>query len=435
MNRGDKIDLSITSLALGGEGIARHDGMVLFVPRALPGDQIRASIVRPKKRYASGRIDSIIEPSQHRVEPDCKWFDAGCGGCQWLHFSYEEQLRWKKQLLKDALGRIGRFETNALPIEEIIPAEKPRGCRSKYSATLTIDGDLGLCIENSKTVLPIDACPMESPACNRALGAFRDIIEGPRGSQIRSIVKQVHLRASEDDERVSLCFFAETNHAVLETCARELVELGAISAAGVSLKRGFNHLAGDRSLSVRCGKIEYEVPTDVFFQTNYSAAETLLRLICDGIELPRGAKILDLYSGVGFFSLDLALEGYRVTGVEGHPAGVAAAKRTARKTRIKSSFLRQRVEPDLFGSASALASHYDAVVLDPPRSGCGTEISNRICDLEPEVIAYVSCAPDTLARDLRAMVDRGYEISRCTPLDMFPQTYHVESVTILKRQD
>ena len=433
MNRGDQIDLSITSLALGGEGIARHEGMVLFVPRGLPGDRIRATIVRPKKRYASTRIDTIIEPSLHRIEPGCEWFDAGCGGCQWLHFSYDEQLRWKKQLLRDALGRIGRFDSRSLPIEKIVPAPQLRGCRSKYSATLSFKGELGLCIENSKTLLPIDSCPMESSACNRALASLREVTEGSKGSQIQSIVKQVHLRASPGDEKVSLCFFADSNHHVLETCAKALVETGAISAAGVSLKRGFEHLAGDRSLRVLCGRIEYEVPTDVFFQTNYSGAETLLRLVRGGVDLPGNATILDLYSGVGFFALDLALDEYRVTGVEGHPAGVAAAKRTARRMKIKSSFLRHRVGPELFGPTSLLASHYDAVILDPPRSGCGVETANRICDLEPALIAYVSCAPDTLARDLRVMVDRGYRISQCTPLDMFPQTYHVESVTILER--
>ena len=435
MNRGDKIDLSITSLALGGEGVARHDGKVIFVPRGLPGDRVRATIVRPKKRYASARIDSITGHSPHRVESGCAWFERGCGGCQWLELPYAEQLRWKERLLRDALDRIGRFETHSLPIEKIIPAERISGCRSKYSATLSVDGNLGLCIENSKSVLPIDLCPMESPSCNRALAAFRGVLDGPDGSQIRSLVNQVHVRASEDDKSVSLCFFAITNHPILGKCAREMVENGAISAAGVSLKRGFDHLAGERSLLIRCGEIEYDVPTDVFFQTNYDAAEKLLQLVRDGVDLPRGSTILDLYSGVGFFSLDLALRGFRVTGVEGHPAGVAAAKRTARKLRVKSTFVRRRVDTGLFEPETELASRYDAVILDPPRSGCGVEIANRMCDLEPATIVYVSCAPDTLARDLRTMVDRGYEIIRCTPLDMFPQTYHVESVTILVRRE
>ncbi len=472
---GDTVTVSIHALGFGGEGIARHAGFVLFVPRGVPGDKLRVRIVKLKKRYGSARVVEVLSPSRHRVPPDCAPFEAGCGGCQWLHIDYRLQIEWKRRLLEDALRRIGGLSPT---IEEVVTAPRRRGCRNKLSLSSAEDGRLGLCMENSIEVVPLSICPMESPENNAALSALagsaaamlrgaadasdarirslqasriaaadgndrfahrlpsaRRIHDGRRAGRRlpgagTPFVEQVQLRSAPDGA-VSLFVGAETNDPALTRLARELVETRVIAAVGASFRDGFSHLAGRRSLRIRCGGLVYDVPTDVFFQTNYAQAEALLELVRAGIDVRPGDSVLDLYSGVGFFSLYLAASGALVTGVEGHPAAVAAARRTAARLKLRVRFIRRRIDPSLFAggvvtgrsgatrpprgrgrsvrarpshgdalgrSAGAPSSHtastdragrppdsrYDRIVLDPPRGGCGVEVAEALCALGAE---------------------------------------------------
>lgn len=436
MLTGDRITLDISSLGYGGDGIGRSHGFVVFVPRGVPGDRVEVVLGRVKKRHASARIAEIITPSDARRPVSCPLFDdgtgdhLGCGGCQWLHIDYPTQIEWKGRFVEESLRRIGGITVG---IEAVRDAEPAVACRNKLSASIGDDRTLGLCIEHSPDVLSLTHCPMESEANNRALAGLQELYAAHAESLATGAgLTQIHLRNAPNDA-VSLCLYADKRTREIDRLASTLISRGMTGSAGMLARRRFSHLAGAKSLMVQSGRIKYEVPVDTFFQTNYQQSAVLLDLVRTGLNsLPEGARILDLYAGVGFFALDLALDRYEVTSVEGHPAAVAASIRTAKRIKARGRFLRHAVDSRLF-SGDELAGGFDGIVLDPPRAGCGPEVSRAICGLGASRIVYVSCAPDTLARDLAVMQEHGYVVERVTPVDMFPQTYHVEVVVELAK--
>ena len=434
MQTDDVLEVDIDALSFGGEGIGRVDSFVLFVPRGVPGDKLLVRIVSLKKRYGSSRIVRILKASPIRVASRCELFSAGggehlgCGGCQWMHIDYDEQLKWKRRFVEDAFSRIGGVTVD---VSEIIAAENSWESRNKLSASMGNDGAVGLCIEHSPVVLPIRSCPMEMGANNVALSSFLRTFGVPPHSNIMREMTQIHFRATPDGS-TSLGIYTTRTADRLRGPAEALVKEGGITAVGAVARRRFAHLAGKRSLFAKSGRINYELPIDTFFQTNYEQAETLLDAVRDGLQPKEGDTLLDLYAGIGYFGLDVGLDGVRITAVEEHPAAIAAAERTARRLKIKGNFIRGRVDGALFSSGQ-LETRYDLVVLDPPRSGCGPEVAAAIASLAPRRIVYVSCSPPTLARDVEAMNENGYRVVACIPIDMFPQTYHVEAVTVLER--
>ncbi len=416
------VRVAVHGLGYGGQGIARIAGFVLFIPRAIPGDMLEVRVKSLKKRYGSAEIVQILEPSTNRRKPCCEAFDAGCGGCQWLHLDYAEQCRQKVNIIRESFKRIGKFSVR---VGNIIGVKHRSGCRNKFSLSRDSAGTLGLCVEKSIAVLDLADCRMETASNLKAYNALKTL-SLPEG------ITQAHFR-SGTDSKVSLCLYAgSVNEAILRDSIQPLVKENIISGAGLRMPARFAHLGGEQSVSAEIGDYRYSIPIDVFFQTNYEQAGKLLALVRREIEPGPDDCLLDLYSGLGFFTLDCARTGCHAVGVESNPSAVREAGRLAQTSGADLSFVRSDVGKYLRGFRDRKRS-FSKIILDPPRAGCGEAVVRGIASLNPEKIVYVSCAPDTLARDCSTFAECGYQVVGCAPIDMFPQTYHVEVVTTLVR--
>jgi 23S rRNA (uracil1939-C5)-methyltransferase len=420
MKQNAVVRVKVHGLGYGGQGVARIDGFVLFVPRALPGDMLEVRVKSLKKRYGSAEIIKVLEPSTDRRDPGCKAFDAGCGGCQWLHLDYAEQRRQKMSIVRESFKRIGKINVR---VNDIVGAEHQYGCRNKFSLSRDVAGTLGLCVEKSVTVLDLADCRMETASNLKAYNMLKTL-------PLPDSVTQAHCRTGTGGE-VSLCLYAESvDESLLRDLIQPMIKAKIIAGAALKMPGRFSHLGGEESVTAEVGGFGYSIPIDVFFQTNYEQAGKLLALVRREIDLSPGDRVLDLYSGLGFFTLDCARAGCPAVGVESHMAAVREAERAARTGDLDASFVHTDVGKYLRRYRDG-KGRFSKIILDPPRAGCGEETVRRLAGLGSEQIVYVSCAPDTLARDCGIFSECGYKVTGCTPVDMFPQTYHVETVTTL----
>ncbi len=421
MEVGDTCELHIGSLGFGGAGVSKDAGPVIFVPRGVPGDTVLVKIRKLKKRYGSGEIVQLLDPSPLRVDPKCVGFLEGCGGGQWLHVEYKEQLYYKSQILRESMKRIGRVNVK---VDSVRQAAAIHGCRNKFSVRRSAEGAFGLCREHSREVIPFADCRMEMPA---AITTLRSLI----AAELPSAVTQIHIRAAENGKS-GVCLFTDAPIPSLRPLAKGIMKNTA-SIIGISAKLGrrFSHLTGRKQLIRRCGDIEFEIPHGSFFQTHYQVAEELMKTVVSLVD--GSGPVLDLYCGVGFFSVPIARHGLRVHGVEGDPGAIKAAETNAAKNGAgEASFTAGDIVRFL---PSLSPGEYATAVLDPPRSGCGPGVLEELMRIAPKRIVYVSCAPDTLARDIGRLNGAGYVPRETIPFDMFPQTYHAETVTLLERSD
>jgi 23S rRNA (uracil1939-C5)-methyltransferase len=419
---GDTVELTITSLGSGGEGVGKYQGMAFFVPRGLPGDKLLVTTRKVKKRYGSGELSKVLKPSSHRRETHCATFEAGCGGCQWLHLDYQEQLRQKTNTLRETIKRIGKM---SVPVDSILPAAHMRHYRNKFSMRVDAKGTIGLNRENSHEVLDLDGCMMETRENVQVYTRLK-------GLKIPRKTNQIHLRSSPDG-RVAVCVFADEYSDGYVRLEKEL-RWGCPMLAGFDVKtrKRHHHVGGAKFLSIRVGEIEYELPSGSFFQTNYQQAAVLLDQVASAVGPTASDTLLDLYCGVGFFALPLAKGCKSVFGIEFDRVSVKAAESAAARNGIANA---RFASGDVRGQLSRLsAGDFSIIVLDPPRAGCHPAVLKELGRLAPEKIIYVSCAPDTLARDLGILSEYGYDAKRLRPIDMFPQTHHMEVVSTLERR-
>lgn len=422
MKEKDVVRVTAHGLGQGGQGVARIGGFVLFIQRALPGDTLELRVKSLKKRYGSAEIVKILKPSGNRRDPRCKAFEAGCDGCQWLHLDYAEQLKEKASIIRESFKRIGKIN---LHVDAVVGAAHRYDCRNKFSLSRDPAGTLGFCIEKSIDVLDLEDCRMETASNLKAYRALKTL-PLPQG------VTQAHFRSGTAGE-VSLCLYAKSvKETHLRDLLRPLLRADIITGAALRMPGRFTHLCGGQSVTAEVGGFNYSVPIDAFFQTNYEQAGKLLTLVRQAIEPGPGDRLLDLYCGLGFFTLDCTRAGCRAVGVESNPVSVREAGRMAQSSGMEVSFVHSDVEAYLrkLGGRKGL---FSKIILDPPRAGCGKEVAGAIAALGPEKIVYVSCAADTLARDCMSFFENGYRVTGCTPVDMFPQTYHAETVTTLVR--
>jgi len=358
-------------MAHGGTALGRHEGKVVFVPYAIPGEEVLVEIVEDKGRYARGRLVEVLSPSAQRVSPSCPHFGShGCGGCHWQHITYEAQLEFKQRIVQDQLERIGR-------------------------------------------VVPIEECHIMHPLIDEVFNALD--LELPE-------LKRLSLRCGVNTGQ---------RMAVFETHEDEPFELEVdlpVSCVFLLSDGRTATLIGQEYISEILAGQEYRISAGSFFQANTPQTEELVRLVRDYLA-PTGSEVLlDAYCGVGVFGLSLTSEVGQLIGVEESPSAVADAHFNAGLAN-NAEFVEGRVEEVL----PSLGAPIDLAVLDPPRQGCASEALTALAELAPAKIVYVSCDPATLARDTRRLVQAGYQLIEVQPVDMFPQTYHIESVALLRR--
>ena len=438
---GDELELSIDAFAHGGRGVARTDGYVLFVQGAVPGDRVRARVSKRKRNYGEARALEILEPSPDRIEPR-----ADHPGASWQVLPYERQLEEKGRQVADALERIGGFESP--PVESIVPAVEQWNYRNKleYSFGQGPDGRLLLGFHppgSWRDVVAVQDDVLASAAIDELRGRVRDwceseglgahdrethagflrnlvVREGRRTGQIAA-----RLVTSPGDFRAAHFAEAADAHSVVWTVTSNLAEVTREGESKV--------LVGDGSIEERVGELRFRMSSDAFFQTNTEMAERLYEVAAEMAGLTGSERVYDLFCGIGTIGLSLAPRAGEVWGVEIVEEAVADAIGNAElngidNARFFAGDIRTAMRPLV-----ERAGPPDVIVVDPPRAGLSQKIVRRIIEADASRIVYVSCNPTTLAPNARQLADAGWRLDRVRPVDMFPQTPHIECAAVFER--
>lgn len=398
------------------------------MPFVLEGEQVEAALIEQKPGFARARVEKIVRASEWRVEPRCPYFRR-CGGCHYQHASYEHQLQIKAAVLKENLRRIARVE---LETELDIHPSPPWNYRNRtrFKIQTSPQFALGYYKFGSHELLPVEECPISSPLINRAMAALWE--QGRAGKMAEGILELELFANAEDTELLIEAYcapgiekgaaekWAQEARGVLPEIAGAVVFIG-----GNTFQPELWVEAGAKQLTYNTAHGSYRVSAGAFFQVNRHLTDELVRIVTEGRS---GATALDLYAGVGLFSSVLNREFERVIAVESSPTSYADLlyNSAANVKRVRAI-----VEQYLENAAGKL--HPDLVVVDPPRAGLGEGVIRNLVKLAAPRITYVSCDPATLSRDLRALLQSGYRVEQAHLVDLFPQTYHLESVFHLVR--
>jgi 23S rRNA (uracil1939-C5)-methyltransferase len=455
-----RVEAEITGLAFGGRGIARLDGLAVFVPNTVPGDRAVVQITRRKKNFAEAFLAELVEPSPDRVAAPCP-YSGVCGGCSWQFLGYEKQLEYKRRHVAESLEHIGGIKDT--PVHAAIPSPAVFEYRNKMEFTCVdrrwlmpaelSDPNvkkgfaLGLHVPGTfHKVIDTQACLLQPEPGNQILSEIRDYIKssGRPVYGLRShegFWRFVVLRSSTASRRwlINLVTAFE-DPGVLKPLAERLraafPETAAIvnnvtgRKAAIAVGEFERPVAGDTCLRDRIGRFEFEISANSFFQTNTRSAALLYDIVATYAGLDGSETVLDLYSGTGTIPIMLSGSCREVIGIEMAASAVADARTNCRLNGIANCrFLLGDIRDCLPG----LGVRPDVVVIDPPRIGMSKEVVQAVLQLEPDRIVYVSCNPATLARDL-ALLQPDYQAHEIQPIDMFPHTFHVESVARLKRR-
>jgi len=422
MNWPETLELTLDGIAQGGEGVGRWQERVVFAGGGLPGERVRLRLHELHEAYARGEVLDIIEAVPERVPPRL----PGAGWMAWQHIDYPAQLRFKRQILADQLAKIGGLI--GITVGETLPAARPWGYRN--SARFHGEGTrIGYYAAESHDIQDVTADPLLLPALNEALAALREA--SGVGVPARC---EITLRASEAYGYSMAALRGDGDRspgtvAALRALARSL-RAGCPSLAGVVIRAAPPaHIGADHLIEEFAGVAFHLHPT-TFFQVNRSSAEALLRLVHEALAPHRADRLLDLYCGAGVFARPLAGEVAEVVGVEEHAEAIADARTTAEENGITNAHFEVGLVERVL---ERLDSPFDAAILDPPRRGCHPYALAALLQMAPGRLVYVSCHPATLARDLKTLVAGGYQVTTVQPVDLFPQTPHVECVCVLVR--
>jgi 23S rRNA (uracil1939-C5)-methyltransferase len=426
--------LTIEKLVYGGDGLARLPGdeqgrgKAVFMPFVLECEEVEAALLEQKPGFARARVEKIVRGSERRVEPKCPYF-LRCGGCHYQHAGYEYQLQIKAAILKENLRRIAKLELESeLEIHPSSPWNYRNRTRFKIQSSPQFA--LGYYKFGSHELLPVEECPISSPLINRAMAAFWE--QGRAGKMAEGILELELFANAEDTELLIEAYCAPSiDKTAAEQWAQEtrraLPEIaGAVVFIGVNtIQPELWVVAGAKELTYNTAHASYRVSTGAFFQVNRHLTDELVRIVTEGRS---GTTALDLYAGVGLFSAVLNREFERVIAVESSPTSYADLlyNSAANVKRVRAT-----VEQYLENAAGKLQP--DLVVVDPPRAGLGESVIRNLAKLAAPRITYVSCDPATFSRDLRALLQSGYRVEQAHLVDLFPQTYHLESVFHLVR--
>lgn len=404
------LDITLTGMAYGGDAFGRDaNGRMIFVPFAIPGERIQAEIVETHKRWARARLVKVLKASPERVAPRCRHF-TDCGGCHYQHMPYQIQLKSKAEIVRSQLERLGGFEDP--PVETIIASQSPWNTRNHLKFSLTPDGRLGFNAPGSNRVVPIDECHLPEP--NLASLWPRLDLETIQG------LKRITLRTGIEGERMLIL------HGDDDPDVNVTTDLPA-SVVWLS-PRGMTVLAGEGFLTIDVLDRAFKVSANSFFQVHTALAGEVVQHVLEALRFQPGETILDLYAGVGLFSAFLAQKGVRVVAVEESPVACADFENNLAEFDHVELY-----EAPVEVALPAIHTHPSAVIVDPPRVGLSLEAIKQLIKLSSPLLVYVSCDPATLARDGQRLVKAGYQLERCTPIDMFPQTYHIETLSIWRR--
>jgi len=421
-----KNEVGIEKPVYSGAFLAHAEGKAVFVPLTLPGEQVRIRVTKNKSGYSTAELTEILTPSPQRIRPACPHFGV-CGGCNYQHTTYENQLSLKQEILRETLERGG-----VEPPDEIsVISAKPWAYRNRIRVAFDAAGNPGYRARRSNAIIHIRECPIASPLLFTAALAVAETLHRVPAN-LRP--NELQLFCNSDESALLATFFAAESAAVrLESLARALHErIPALQSAELASGGRPGHppqtLAkwGAASIHYAAAGFNYRVDQGAFFQVNRWLIDALVDRVTSN---QQGKLAWDVFAGVGLFARQLTTNFDRVVAVESAPPAVNALEANLNGTTgiaVRAAAL------DFFRSASK-SGQPDLIVVDPPRTGLGAEITTLLADRAAPTLVYVSCDPATLARDLRALIASGYKIESLTLADLFPQTFHLETVVRLRR--
>jgi len=473
---GKAYTVTIEKLTHGGAGLAHIDGIPVFVPDSIPGQQVEIVITKNKESYREAKVTKVLRKAKDEIMPRCSHFHD-CGGCVWQNLPYDKQINYKEDIVRETLEHLTPVEEDvrkSLPgrVLKIIPSPQLYHYRNKlemsfgYQAMRTedVNGRRIYFDENPtigfhqpgqwSTVLPITECHLYDEQIGVLLAAVRRFMEETRlpvfnPKTQKGLLRTLLLRRGIQTGEQMICFIVHARKKELEPLFQHfmrhfggrshLASLLIVEHLGVNDKPEnpkIHTLIGKPTISERLFDLQFEISPFSFFQTNTLGAEKLYRAIADAADLSLRDTVLDAYCGMGTIGQYLARFCQRVVGIESHPSAIEDALKSAGKNKISNiSFYKGRTEQILKDQLKAGSKYqFDVIVLDPPRAGLHPKALEAVIEHAPKKIVYVSCNTATLARDLGGFLKNGYELRTVQPVDLFPHTAHIESVSLLQKK-
>jgi 23S rRNA (uracil1939-C5)-methyltransferase len=466
------LHLTIERLSLGGEGVGRSEGRVVFVPYTVPGDLIEAEITDTQPRFARARLLRVLQASPQRIVAPCPYHfqppgtvhpgdrlrvEAGvsstffCGGCSWQQIAYEGQLSAKREIVRETLERLGGLR--GVAVEPTLGMKDPWRYRNKVQPPVGWDAARkrmisGFYTPSSHDIVPIEDCWVQPELSVSIVSFTRDLL-GKQGLRAydeanhTGWVRHLIVRTNEDASQAMLTFVTRTpefprEQEIVVALAEQFPAIVGVyqnvqpARSNVILGRHWRTLAGQEGMEERLGRLRFRQSPAAFFQVNTRQAERLYDVA--RAMAGTGERLLDLYCGVGGIALWLADHFKEVGGVEEIPAAIRDAEANAALNGITNTRFTAKPVEDFLRKARPDMGRGLTVTLDPPRAGCSPEVLRGLMMLEPDRIVYISCDPGTLARDLAGLVKTGYRVEKVQPVDLFPQTSHIETAVKLIKQ-
>lgn len=450
LSKNDDIKLNIDSLTSEGSGIGRYDGFAVFVRGSVPGDEIIAHIIKCSKNYAIGIVKEIVKPSPFRIDSDCPVSDK-CGGCSFRNVAYDEELRYKKGRVQDALERIGKLD---IKVEEIIKADETLCYRNKAQYPVSIcDGELfaGFYAYKSHRIICNDDCLLQPKEFKDGLEAFKIWIEKANVTSYdevtgRGLLRHIYFRKGFATGDIMACAVINGSSVPMpqllvsllreKLCGLKSVVLNINrEKSNVILGKTCKTLWGDDYIKDELLGKTFVISPNSFYQVNHTQCEKLYLKAREYANLNGNETLLDLYCGVGTIGLTMADDAKRLVGVEIIPQAIENAKINAKLNDINNAEFICADAPTAAKQLEKQGIKPDVVILDPPRKGCDASLFDTVSQMNPNRIVYVSCDSSTLARDLKILDEKGYKAQKVTAVDMFPRTPHVETVCLLSKKD
>ena len=480
-NKDDIVTVRIDDIGSSGEGIGKADGFTLFIKDALIGDVVKAKIMKVKKNFAYARLLEIQTPSPDRTQPVCP-IARQCGGCQIQQMDYSAQLRWKEELVRNDLLRIGGFdeETIRRVLHPVIGMEEPYHYRNKAQFPVGSKNGkpiTGFYAGRTHYIIPATSCPISAPVCSRIMEAVLGFMEENKVSAYdeetgKGIVRHVLIRNGIYSGQVMVCLVINAKHLpAADDLVRRLAQIEGMASVSINVNTRRTNVIMGTETSVLWGEenikdslhiLDVEYPAEdqaecpvfshtgqqvtfgisplSFYQVNPKQTEKIYSLVRHFAALTGREIVWDLYCGVGTISQFLASDAGRIYGVEVIPQAIENARENVRRNGITNAEYQvgkaEEVLPtyvEKITSETGSRPVVDVVIVDPPRKGCDEQCLNTILEVQPEKLIYVSCDPATLSRDLKILTEGGYEIKTVQPVDNFPHTVHIETIVLLQK--
>ena len=450
LNVNDKIELDIKRIGINGEGIGYYNRLAVFVKNAIPGERCAVVITSVSEKMAFGKVVSYIKQSPDRVEPKCKYYGV-CGGCNTMHINYNKMCDLKRQTIVEALERYTDLNPRSFEIKKTIGCENPYNYRYKTSLPVRKFNDMatiGLYSVDGKEVVYIDSCMNQADEINninkKILAFMEEINVVPYTEKFRrGEVKYIVTRLSHFNKEAQVTFIVnEKTPKIMELAKKVITIEGVISvyesisdSEGDSLIFGSNIklLEGKQTIIENIGKYKFELKPTAFFQLNPVQTEVLYQEVLKACKLSFKERVLDAYCGVGTIGIYLSHNAKEVVGIEYNKEAVENAVNNALLNKVKNAKFLQGDVVELLPHMIDSGEAFDVIVCDPPRVGLGADLCEAILKSNAKRMVYVSCNPATLAKDLNILT-RAYNVKYIQPVDMFPNTSHVESIVLLEKK-